>query len=87
MVFSTNFSTNNVILQISSSGTNPEARLPVIRRKFEDIADVRDSPENENVSPDMRFELYKNVSVDQRILMHEEEDFEKPAGGGTEPVH
>lgn len=53
--FRTNFSTNNVILQISSSGTNPEARLPVIRRKFEDIADVRDSPENENVSSDMRF--------------------------------
>ena len=33
------------------------------------------------------FERYENVSVDQRLLMHEKEDFGKPAGAGTEPVH
>ena len=55
--------------------------------KFEDIANVRDLPENENVSPDMRFERYENVSVDQRLLMHEKEDFGKRRGAGTKPVH
>ena len=33
------------------------------------------------------FERYENVSVGQRLLMHEKEDFGKPAGAGTEPVH
>ena len=55
--------------------------------KFEDIANVRDLPENENVSPDMRFERYENVSVDQRLLMHKKEDFGKRRGAGTKPVN
>ena len=55
--------------------------------ELEDIANVRDLPKTKAYRQICVFERYENVSVNQRLLMHEKEDFGKRRGTGTEPVH